>query len=224
MNLLVKFSRFGNLGFCSHLDLLRTTQRTMRRAEMPMRYSEGFNPHPILTFAQALGVGLKTKGDYFAVGLEKDVDPEVFLARFNAHAPEGLVATAARAMDEHEKSPMAQVAAALYRVAVKADNLAALHEGIRKLLQMPVLLRITTDRTKDIRPLILQAECDREGALFLVSCGNENLSHKTLAESLSEICGIPGDDIKIFRENLLTKIEEDAYAPLENVRASSGGR
>jgi radical SAM-linked protein len=224
MNMLVQFSRLGRMRYCSHLDLLRCAQRTMRRAALPMRYSEGFNPHPILTFAQALSVGLETRGDYFTISFTQDVAPQEFLTRFNEHAPEGFTATAVREMAKGEKSPMASVEAALYGVTVREEDLALLHEGIGKLAQMPSCFRIVRDKTKDIRPLILQMRCDQDGALCLVSCGNENLSHKVIAETLSELSGIARDDIEIIRENLLTKIGPDAYVSLFDAYKSIDGR
>ena len=71
MKMIAKFSRKGAACYMSHLDLLRCVQRTLRRANMPLAYSQGFNPHPILSFAQALGVGLATIGDYFEVLLQR---------------------------------------------------------------------------------------------------------------------------------------------------------
>ncbi len=214
MNMLVKFARIGAISFCSHLDLLRCVQRTMRRSGMPMQYSQGFNPHPILTFAQALGVGLETRGDYFAVGLCENIEPQVFIRRFNEHAPKGLTALDAREMEEQEKSPMALVQAALYRVEVQSDDLDALHEGIKKLLAESSYCHIIREKEQDIRKLIFTIDCETNGALCCVSCGNENLSHKVIAEVLSDVCDIRRDAIKVLREDLLTKIGSDALISL----------
>ncbi len=220
MNMLVKFARYGALSFCSHLDLLRCVQRTMRRAGLPMQYSQGFNPHPLLTFAQALGVGLQTQGDYFAIALSEEVDPKTFLLRFNAHAPQGLAAVAARTMGEQEKSPMALVEAAVYRVEVSPQNLDALHKGIGALMAMDAYEYTIKEKQQNIRVLIHRIDCDDKGALCCVSCGNDNLSHKVIAQVLSDIGGISGDDIQIYREDLLTKFGSDALVCLIDMQPS----
>ena len=220
MNMLVKFARSGPISFCSHLDLLRCVQRTMRRSGIPMQYSQGFNPHPILTFAQALGVGLETRGDYFAVGLLETVEPQTLIRRFNEHAPNGLKALCARDMAEQEKSPMALVEAAIYRVEVESGDLDALHDGVNKLLATTCYTHMIKEKEQNIRPLIHSADCDQTGALFCVSCGNENLSHKAIADVLSNVCGIQRDDIKILREDLLSKIGADAFISLIEMHPS----
>ena len=103
MKMIAKFSRKGAACYMSHLDLLRCVQRTLRRANMPLAYSQGFNPHPILSFAQAMGVGLATIGDYFEVGLEENLEPEAFAAAFNACATPGVHVIQARQAEEKEK-------------------------------------------------------------------------------------------------------------------------
>ena len=224
MNMLVKFSRFGALSYCSHLDLLRCVQRTMRRAGLPMQYSQGFNPHPVLNFAQALGVGLQTRGDYFAVTLSEEVDPKAFLLRFNAHAPSGLSAILAREMGEQEKSPMALVQAAIYAFEVDPMYLEALHKAVGTLLAADSYCFVVKDREQDIRKLIHWAQCKEEGVQCCVSCGNDNLSHKVIAKVLSDISGIEGDCIQIYREDLLTKFGSDAFVRLIDMQPSQTGR
>jgi len=220
MNMLVKMARSGALCYISHLDLLRCVQRTLRRADLPVQYSQGFNPHPILSFAQALGVGLQTKGDYFAVGLHTSMMPQALVQRFNGHAPKGLGAVAARAMADGEKSPMALVQAARYRLWVKANILQTLHEGTRKLMAMASYPIVKKEKQEDVRPLIHDVDFDAEGVRFLVSCGNENLSHKTIVDAVSQIAGLLPEDIKIFREELYTKNGTGVFVPLIDMHPS----
>ena len=60
----VKFGKEGALRFIGHLDVLRTFQKIFRRADIPMAYSQGFSPHPIMSFALPLGLGLSSEGEY----------------------------------------------------------------------------------------------------------------------------------------------------------------
>ncbi len=73
----IKFAKLGDLKFIGHLDTMRYFQKVLFRSALPVRYSEGFNPHPILEFASPLGVGLSSSGEYLDFELTKDLDPAV---------------------------------------------------------------------------------------------------------------------------------------------------
>ena len=60
----IKFSKTGSVKFIGHLDTMRYFQKVLFRSALPIRYSEGFNPHPILEFANPLGVGISSSGEY----------------------------------------------------------------------------------------------------------------------------------------------------------------
>ncbi len=214
MRMLVKIARSGELCYISHLDLLRLVQRTLRRAALPLKYSQGFNPHPMLSFAQALGVGLETVGDYYMVELFEPVPPREFVERFNERVPNGLCARKAREMTKDEKSPMAMVQAARYGLRTDGSKICALHEGVRKLMEMETCMCAIKDRQRDIRPLIYDAVYDETGATLTVSCGNQNLPHKTLVQAVCELADLCTQDISPRREDLLTRNESGAYVPL----------
>jgi radical SAM-linked protein len=214
MRTLIKFSRTSALVYASHLDMVRCVQRTLRRAGLPVQYSQGFNPHPLLSFAQALAVGLTTEGDYFAVGLDDAVPHDELIKRFNANAPNGLVALAARDMPSDEKSPMARVAAAVYRLEASDEKQAALCEGVMALYAMPSYTQQIKGKAQDVRARIFEAACGDRGVRVVVSCGNENLSHKALIAAVCGILGWSEDEIIIRREDLLTKNPSGALRSL----------
>ena len=65
----VKFSKNGPVRFVGHLDMMRYFQKAIRRAGLPIKYSEGFNPHQIMSFAAPLGVGVTSDGEYMDIEL-----------------------------------------------------------------------------------------------------------------------------------------------------------
>ncbi len=67
MKIRIKFSKQGNMRFIGHLDIMRYFQKAMRRADVDIRYSEGFSPHQIMSFAAPLGVGLTGSGEYLDI-------------------------------------------------------------------------------------------------------------------------------------------------------------
>ena len=64
MKIRIKFRKYGTMKFIGHLDVMRYFQKAIRRAEVNIRYSEGFSPHQIMSFAAPLGVGITSKGEY----------------------------------------------------------------------------------------------------------------------------------------------------------------
>ena len=78
MRLVVKYTKGEKVKYISHLDFMRLVQRALRRAEIPVAYSKGFNPHPRLSFASALAVGTTSDGEYLDIILEKEMDPKPY--------------------------------------------------------------------------------------------------------------------------------------------------
>ena len=67
MKIRIKFRKYGALKFVGHLDMMRYFQKALKRAGIDMKYSEGFNPHMIMSFAAPLGVGITSDGEYFDI-------------------------------------------------------------------------------------------------------------------------------------------------------------
>ena len=83
-------SKKGRIKFVSHLDMFRMMQRAVRRAEIPLWYTEGFNPHPYISFLLALSLGVESEGEPVDIRIVGDMKPEEVKARLNACLPEGL--------------------------------------------------------------------------------------------------------------------------------------
>lgn len=90
MRMMVVFEKGETLRYIGHLDLMRAMQRALRRSELPVSYSKGFNPHILLTFASALSTGAWGKREIMDVTLERDISPETFMEAMNAALPEDL--------------------------------------------------------------------------------------------------------------------------------------
>ncbi len=86
----VKFAKTGIMRYVGHLDLMRFFQKAVKRSNLPIRYSEGFNPHQIMSFASPLGVGLTSEGEYMDIDLKEKVDPVAALNSLNDNMVEGL--------------------------------------------------------------------------------------------------------------------------------------
>ncbi|MFQ5600456.1 MAG: TIGR03960 family B12-binding radical SAM protein [Candidatus Krumholzibacteriia bacterium] len=86
----VLFSKQGDMRWLSHLDLVRTLQRTFKRAGIPVSYSQGFHPAPLMSFGPALAVGLEGSGELFEFAACAELEPACTAARLNASLPGNL--------------------------------------------------------------------------------------------------------------------------------------
>lgn len=77
--------------YISHLDLMRLLMRAMRRAQMPLKISEGFNPHPKLSIKRALKLGVESENEEASVVLREFLSPIDFKERLAAQLPEGII-------------------------------------------------------------------------------------------------------------------------------------
>ena len=86
----VKYKIEDEMIFISHLDLQRLLQRAFRRAKINLSYSEGFNPHPKMSYGNALALGVESQGEYVDIEIEDDIEVDEFLERINNQLPEGI--------------------------------------------------------------------------------------------------------------------------------------
>ena len=84
------FSKKGLMRYISHLDLMRLFARAMRRAELPLKMSEGFSPHPKLSLQRALKLGIESEHEEASIILRFPVTPEEFKDRLQKKLPEGI--------------------------------------------------------------------------------------------------------------------------------------
>lgn len=83
-------SKKGRIKFVSHLDMFRLMQRAVRRAEIPLWYTEGFNPHPYISFLLAMSLGTESEGEPVDIRIVGDMPPDEVKDRLNRCMPEGL--------------------------------------------------------------------------------------------------------------------------------------
>ena len=112
MKLRIRFRKQGGLRFIGHLDVMRYFQKVMRRAQVAIRYSEGFSPHQIMSFASPLSVGLISNGEYVDIDVSSADSSEAMRDRLNAAGVPQLQVLSVRRLDDSAKNAMASVAAA----------------------------------------------------------------------------------------------------------------
>ena len=86
-----KFNKEGDMIYISHLDLQQLLQRAFRRAEIDLVHSQGFNPHPKISYGNALALGTESQGEYFDVEIvDESITIDEYLTKMNGQLPEGI--------------------------------------------------------------------------------------------------------------------------------------
>ncbi|MFP4016876.1 MAG: TIGR03936 family radical SAM-associated protein [Halanaerobiales bacterium] len=225
-----KFEELHPVKYISHLELMDTFRRAYRRAGLPLAYSQGFNPHMILSLGQPLKVGMIGEAEYFDLELAEDMELSEFINQVNENLPEGLKILDARVIPEDLKSLMAVINTADYVLNMDfTDNTLESTEKQRGMLEEFLSQRSINvirhrrnkkDRELDIRQLLYGADLLETGRwLFRVKCGsNGNLRPeelvRALADYFTEINEIPV--INVEREGLYVNIGDKFYSPLDD--------
>ncbi|MCX8129343.1 MAG: TIGR03936 family radical SAM-associated protein [Clostridia bacterium] len=160
----MKFIRGEEVKFISHLDLMKTFERALRRSGLPIAYSQGFNPHPQMVFGLPLSVGVTSEAEYADFDLSTPVDTGEFIERLNGSLPNGL-----KILNVKEKNVkdniMASISMARYVILVSPElgwDAETLQGRIKNLLESKEII-VKKEGKKgardiDIRPMIHSIE------------------------------------------------------------------
>ena len=155
----IKFSRGSELKFISHLDLMRCWERAFRRADIPLAYSEGFTPHPRISLAAPLALGVTSEAELMDIILSRWVSPHWFTAGVTRQLPVGLGIIAVVPVAPTLPSLQASVRLAEYRVEVQPEmTRKEIESSLERILSLTELpwhhQRDTGERNYDLRGLI----------------------------------------------------------------------
>lgn len=184
----IKFRKYGVMKFIGHLDVMRYFQKVMRRGEIPIAFTGGYSPHMIMSFAQPLGVGVTSDGEYFDIELTEPITSKQALVQMNEVMAEGIEAVSFVEIPEDKKqSGMTITAAADYRVTLPESAKSA--ETIRRipviwkekaknfLLQEKITVLKATKRSEkevDIKPMIYDMQVGEKAICLFLAAGSEN--------------------------------------------------
>ncbi len=155
----LKFSRGPQLKFLSHLDLMRLWERVFRRAGVALAYSEGFSPHPKISLAAPLAVGITSKAELMDVFLNRRMSPDDFIQRVAPQLPRGISIIDIQPVSLEAPSLQSRIRFAEYLVEVESEeDPEKIERSLRSLLSLESLpwhhSRDTGERFYDLRPLL----------------------------------------------------------------------
>lgn len=211
----IKFRKFGVMKFIGHLDVMRFFQKMMRRAEIPIAFTGGFSPHMIMSFANPLGVGVTSDGEYFDIELTEEIDMNEAVARMNQTSVEGIeVVNMVPISDEKKRTGMTIVAAADYLSTVKCGTFP---EGWQQMaagfMNQPSICIVKktkkSEKEVDIKPMIYQFEIRDEGVFMRVATGSvENLKPEVVMQAFAGYLGVDLDNVSFSHHRLEVYADE----------------
>ncbi len=200
MKIRIRFSKQGSLKFVGHLDIMRYFQRVLRRADVKMRYSEGFNPHPVMSFAAPLGVGLTSDGEYVDIEVLESASSAQMISAINDVLTDEMRILSYRLLPDGTPKAMAQVGAADYTVKFypekEPEDVLSFMGGLERFLSstaLPVLKESKSgERTVDIRPMIheFRIEPDMTVKMKVAAGSAANLKPETLMRAYMNSVGL----------------------------------
>ena len=200
----IKFRKYGVMKFIGHLDIMRYFQKVMRRADIPIAFTQGFSPHMIMSFAQPLGVGVTSDAEYFDIELTEPISSKRAIEQMNQANVEGIeIVSFVEIPDDKKCSGMTIVAGAEYAVSLLESNKSSdvtkkiTDEWKEKIdafmAQSEIRILKQTKRSEkevDIKPMIYDMEvCDNRICMFLATGSEQNLKPDLVMKAFLTFAG-----------------------------------
>lgn len=207
----IKFTKLGDMKYISHLDVQRLFQRVFRRAEVRLSYSQGFNPHPKMSYGNALALGVESHGEYVDIEIEDDISPELLVEKINNQLPEGMDFIKCVEIQTGVKSLAGNIEYGNYDFVIEnVDNFtkSEVSDKIDKILSLD-MLNVTKKNKKgklvemDIIPMIKSLEVksvedDKITINSIISTGSiKNLNTNVFLPKLIELLDVSIDPLEV---------------------------
>ncbi len=205
MRLRITFAKTNAMRYTGHLDLHKTWERTLRRAGLPLAYSQGFSPHPRINLASALPLGFTGEAEVIDVWLEEELPVEIVMEALRKAAPPGIQVQYIQVVDPHAPSLQTDLQASEYTITL-LEPLADLDARLQVVLQSPSLPRQRRDRSYDLRPLILDLQRlpdDPQGCPLLLVHRAAQASATGRPEEVAAELGAAPEAIRAHRTRLI---------------------
>ncbi len=225
MKVRIRFSKTGALIYIGHLDVMRYFQKLFRRSDIPVRYSEGFSPHQILSFSEPLPLGMESEGEYADVELTETVTTEDALGRLRSNSVPEIKIMSFKQLEDKCENAMAAVKAARYSVSFNDDQVySKIKQAATDFMKKDVVNVIKKTKKNEtninLRPLVYELMADDTGLDMLVSSGSrDNIKPALVLEALSDICDTAIDMKSVFirRIDQYTMTDDNRIVSLDDI-------
>jgi len=220
----IKFAKFGAMKFVGHLDTMRFFQRAIKRADIDISYTAGFSPHPIMSFALPLGVGVESYGEYFDIQVNTTMSTKESLAALNKQMPEGIEVLSYKKLPDDSKKSMSLVEAADYIVNLREgynypDNFEDNLKDFYNQSSINIIKQTKkSERELDIKPLIFDLRLTDKGIAMRLKSGSvDNIKPQLVLEALYKFIGVelPQFCYSVTRRDLYSFGNNNEFVSLE---------
>ena len=226
----IKFRKYGVMKFIGHLDVMRFFQKVMRRADIPIAFTGGFSPHMIMSFANPLGVGVTSDGEYFDIELTEEIDMQAAVVRMNDTVVEGIeIVNMVPISGDKKQTGMSIVAAADYLSCLKKgefpEDWKKKTEGFMSQPSISIVKKTKkSEKEVDIKPMIYKFEVRDDSVYMLVATGSvENLKPELVMQALCNFLNVDTETVSFvhYRLDVYANVgteEEKKFVSLDQVQ------
>jgi radical SAM-linked protein len=227
MKIRLKFIKQGQVKFVGHLDIMRLFQRAIKVAQIPIAYSQGFNPHSLVYFAMPLSVGVSSTGEYMDMVTAIDVVPEQIKGQLNKVLVEGIEMIDAFCIEEDTGSLMSLVSAASYEIGLPKNEFtytspAAITDKLKEQSLVVHKKGKKGIQVVDVKPMILECNIEENVDDFVINVKAHAGSSQNLSPQLFLKAVLNEEDgadkwVNITRRELYA-YDDGVYIPLDHYR------
>lgn len=219
MRAMIRFGKRPRLRFISHLDLQRFFQRAVNRTGLPIAWTQGFNPHPVMSFGSALALGWTSDYEVIDIKLSAPMGRKRTEDAVRAALPEDLPVIEVRMVDDKHPAPMALVRMSDYEVRLEGENADAVAAQIPAFMAKDVVtaMKKTKSGEKEINARAMVIHLEQTDVGFnarLMLTERESIKPELLVALLSEMAGVEPPQARIHRTALLGEDAEGNVRPL----------
>ena len=162
----IRFTKLGKVRFTSHRDVARLFERALRKAAIPVAYTEGFSPRPKIAFGLALSTGHESMAEYLDIAVPEtsDVDVTALPGRLSSALPNGIDVVAAAPVPPGDASLQEAVTSCTWRIEMLDTDVSSAHRLVDAALAADELVLTRTRKgkevTDDLRPAVLSLTID----------------------------------------------------------------
>jgi radical SAM-linked protein len=211
----ITFAKLGALRYTGNLDLHKLWERAVRRAELPLTYSQGFHPQPKISLAAALPLGFSSRAEVMDLRLNEEFSLDEIKDRLRANLPGGIQVLSVERVDERAPALQTQLLSAEYEITLtEAIEKSDLVRRMDEILRAKSLQRERRGKQYDLRPLIEELRVMESGSLlpnmqdqapvvhiFMRLAARDGATGRP--EEVLEILGISAETARVERTRLI---------------------
>ncbi len=231
MKVRVRFEKKGVLKYVGHLDMMRYFQKAISRANLPIAYSEGFNPHQIMSFGNPLGLGMTSSAEYMDIELLEEVPSLDGINRLNKQMVSGIKILSFRYLPDKAKNAMSATWASSYKIELNdkiedvIGDMSDISQRIDEFMSQKecIITKKTKKSTRELDILPLIYKFKYRDKYFYIKCSSSSGDNIKPEVIMNEFFKYLGYEFELDRVNLsierldIYTLEDESLISLDDI-------